>query len=56
MEYFDFGINMAFALIIISTLASVIYGVINWNKDGYVQPPEYVKDWNKTEQKIEDEL
>ncbi|MFT7003599.1 MAG: hypothetical protein ACJAWW_000949 [Sulfurimonas sp.] len=56
MEYFDFGINLAFVLMILSTLASVAYGLINWNKDGYVKPPEYVKDWNKTEKEIEDEL
>ena len=56
MEYFDLGVNTAFALMIISTLASVVYGAINWNKDGYEKPPEFVKEWNKTEKEIEDEL
>jgi hypothetical protein len=56
MEYFDFGVNMAFLFIIVSTLASVVYGIINWNRDGYVHPPEHVKEWNKTELDLEDEL
>lgn len=56
MEYFDFGIKLAFLLIIVSTLASVIYGVINWNRDGYVKPPAHVKEWNQTEKDLEDEL
>jgi len=56
MEHFDFGVGLAFVLMIISTVISVIYGAINWNKDAYVYPPEFVKDWNKTEKEIEDEL
>ncbi len=56
MEYFDFGVNMAFSLIIVSTLISVVYGVMNWNKDAYVKPPSHIKEWNSTEQHIEDEL
>lgn len=56
MEYFDFGINLAFILIILSTLLSVVYGAINWNKDAYVHPPKHVKDWVKDEEELEEGL
>ncbi len=56
MEYFDFGVNVAFFLMIFSTLISIIYGVVNWNKDEYTKPPTHVKEWNKSEQEIEEEL
>jgi len=56
MGYFDFGVGLAFILMIISTIASVVYGAMNWNKDAYVKPPKFVKEWKKTEKKIEDEL
>jgi len=56
MEYFDFGINLAFILTILSTLISVIYGILKWNKDAYVHPPKHVKDWVNDEKKLEEEL
>lgn len=56
MEYFDFGVNSALFLIIFSTLISIVYGILNWNKDGYEKPPSHVKEWNKTENEIEEEL
>ena len=28
MEYFDFGVNLSFLLIIISTLTCVVYGIV----------------------------
>lgn len=56
MQYFDFGVSLAFVLMIISTLMSVVYGVIKWNKDAYVSPPKHVKDWVKAEEKLEEEL
>ena len=56
MEYFDFGITLAFILVILSTIISVIYGILKWNKDAYVQPPKYVKDWLRDEEKLEGEL
>jgi len=56
MEYFDFGVNLAFVLMILSTILSVAYGAINWNKDAYIAPPKHVKNWVKAEEELEEEL
>jgi hypothetical protein len=56
MQYFDFGVGLAFVLMILSTILSVIYGAIRWNKDAYVAPPKHVKDWVKAEEQLEEEL
>ena len=52
----DPGIWLAYLLIIVSTLVCVVYGVVNWNKDGHEIPTEEDVEWAKTEDKIGDEL
>ncbi len=34
MENFDFGVGLAFWLMILSTVLCVVYGYLKWNKDG----------------------
>jgi hypothetical protein len=41
---------------ILSTILSVIYGALKWNKDTYIDPPKHVKDWVKAEEQLEEEL
>ncbi len=52
----DPGIWLAYLLIIVSTLVCVVYGIVNWNKDGHETPTEEDVEWAKTEDKIGDEL
>lgn len=52
----DPWIWMAYLLIILSALACVVYGVLNWNKDGDDTPTEADIKWAKEEDKIGDEL
>ena len=56
MQYFDFGVSLAFVLMILSTILSVIYGAVKWNKDAYIHPPKHVKDWVKAEEILEEEI
>ena len=57
MAYFDFGINLAFWLTLLSTLLCVIYGFIYWNKDGFDSTAAAtLKEWEDEEELIEKEL
>ncbi len=53
----DFSIFLAYILCIASTLACVIYGVINWNK-GAETEAELQKDikWESKDTEIKEEL
>jgi len=51
----DFMIFLAFVLCILSALACVIYGIINWNKGADIDEP-IEKEWEKTERDIAEEL
>ncbi|MBD3376130.1 hypothetical protein GF406_13930 [candidate division KSB1 bacterium] len=54
----DFWVSLVFILLILSTLLCVVYGAINWNKDGVddeiIQQEE--DRWEKDEREIEDKL
>ncbi len=52
----DFSIFAAYVLCVASTLACVIYGVINWNKGGDGEDLEKEKAWEKEEHKITEDL
>ena len=52
----DFGVSLAFWLIIASTLLCIWYGAVNWNKDAEEGVSKEVKKWAKTEDKIDEEL
>lgn len=51
----DFSIFAAYTLCILSAIACVLYGIINWNK-GADKEDETDKAWSKTEKKIAENL
>ncbi len=46
----------AYLLCILSTLLCVVWGIINWNKQGSEEPPEEVRKWAEEEDQVEQEL
>ncbi len=57
MTYFDFGINLAFWLTLLSTLLCVIYGLIYWNKDAHDSATtSNIEQWAQVEDQIEKDL
>ena len=44
----------AMVLCFLSTIACIIYGALNWNADGEVEPED--KKWEEEEKKIAEEL
>ena len=54
----DFWVSSVFILLILSTLLCVVYGALNWNKDGIddkvIQEEE--KTWEKDEEEMEKKL
>lgn len=52
----DFGVNLAFWLIMASTLLCVWYGAVNWNKGAEEKVAKDAQKWAKTEDKIDEEL
>lgn len=51
----DFGIFAAYSLCILSTLACVIYGLVNWNK-GAEELSKADKSWDKNEKDLAEKL
>ena len=51
----DFSIFAAYSLCILSALACVIYGIINWNK-GSEDLSKSDKDWDKNEKSLAEKL
>lgn len=52
----DFGVGLAFWLIISSTVLCVWYGATNWNKGTEKVVDNDAKKWAKTEDKIVEDL
>jgi len=53
----DFWVSLVFLLCILSTALCVVYGVMNWDKDGGpAEASEGEKRWEKDEREIEDKL
>ena len=54
----DFGIFSAYILCILSAIACVVYGIVNWNKGDDATEKEIKKeiDWEKKEQEINENL
>ena len=52
----DFWVWSAYLGCILSTLLCVVYGVLNWNKDGDEAPTPADVKWAKEEDKIDEEL
>ena len=53
----DFWVSIVFVFCVLSTVLCVVYGAVNWNKDG-VTPGEVEekKRWEKDEREIEDKI
>ena len=51
----DFWVFLAYVLCIGSAVLCVLYGLINWNRNGGEITPEYVT-WAKEEDKLSEEL
>ncbi len=53
-----FWVNLGIILTLLSSLACVVYGVLNWNKSDVYEDEEIAEErkWSKTEKKILDEL
>lgn len=52
----DFWVSSAYLLCVLSTLACVVYGVVNWNKGGESETEQVVKEnrWETVEAKMEE--
>lgn len=51
----DFSILAVYGLCILSALACIVYGIINWNKGGD-EVNESDKEWSKTEKNMAEKL
>ena len=53
----DPSVAMAFLLLILSTLISAVYGIVNWNKGEATEAElETEKQWMKEEIELEEEV
>lgn len=54
----DFWIWSAFLLSILSAIACVVYGIVNWNKGAETEAEQVSEEaqWEVEEQKVEDKL
>jgi len=54
----DFWVSLVFVLCISSTVLCVVYGAMNWNKDGEPSAAEILekKRWEKEERDIDEKL
>lgn len=54
----DFGVSLVFILVILSALFCVVYGVINWNKEGEEDAAlaAEARQWRAEENKIEEKM
>jgi len=54
----DFWVSLVFILMLGSVALCVVYGIVNWNKDGEPGKKEIAgeKRWDREEKKIEKQL
>jgi hypothetical protein len=54
----DFWVSLVFILMLGSVALCVVYGIMNWNKDGEPSKREIAEEkrWDKEEKKIEKHL
>jgi len=51
----DFWVFLAYLLVIIAAVICVVYGLVNWNRNGSEITPEDLA-WAKDEDKISEEM
>jgi hypothetical protein len=56
MNSFDFGVSLSLYLSGVVLVLCVVYGVFYWNRDGEKRDAKSAKQWDKDEQKINEEL
>ncbi len=54
----DFGIIAAYLLCILSTVACVVYGIVNWNKGGEDEGAQVAEEavWEEMQEKVDESL
>jgi hypothetical protein len=54
----DFWVSLVFILLILSTIFCVVYGALNWNKEGIDDSKLVAEEqkWETEERKIEEKL
>jgi hypothetical protein len=54
----DFWVSLVFILTLGSVLLCVVYGIVNWNKEGQTSKKETAEEkrWGKEEKRIEKQL
>ncbi len=54
----DVSVLLAYVLLFVSTIGCIVYGLINWNREGQKSPLETKKEgrWRKNEIKLDDEV
>lgn len=54
----DFGIIAAYLLCILSTVACVVYGIVNWNKGGEDESAQIAEEtvWEEVQEKVDESL
>jgi C4-dicarboxylate transporter len=56
MDNFDFGVSLSLYLSVAGLILCVVYGLFYWNKDVDEKEVKGTKQWEKDEQKINEEL
>ena len=54
----DFGIIAAYLLCILSTVACVVYGIVNWNKGGEDEGAQVAEEavWEEMQENVDESL
>lgn len=54
----DVGVSLAFSLSVLASLLCVVYGLLNWNREGDTEAEEMTEEleWEKKEQAIDETL
>ncbi|MDR0579896.1 MAG: hypothetical protein LBG21_04770 [Campylobacteraceae bacterium] len=56
MDNFDFGVSLSLYLSVAGLILCIAYGLFYWNKDADEKEMRGTKQWEKDEQKINEEL
>ncbi|MDR0408662.1 MAG: hypothetical protein LBH45_07100 [Campylobacteraceae bacterium] len=56
MDNFDFGVRLSLYLSVASLILCIVYGLFYWNRNVGEKEIKGTKQWEKDEQKINEEL